>query len=329
MKTRAIAFTAPGKANITEIEIPQPGPGEVLIETAYSCISSGTELRCFAGKQEGSPPWPFIPGYSMSGRVLQSGPGVELAIGTPVFANGTRKASIAPQWGAHTAHAICNADDVIPLPDSIPLRIASTFKIAAISAHGLRLSQPSPGQRIGIVGLGPIGFVSALLHQLRGAKVAVLDSIESRRERARSYGLHAVEPAETIRGAFSEVFPTGLDTVVDCTGAAAAFGQCLSALSHPAWDNAIKSPRKLVVQGSYAGNISVNYNDAFMREVQIVFPRDNQRRDLEQVAKLCANNELDLSCLIGKSESPPSEAQEVYNALDSRTSEALGAVFRW
>jgi NADPH:quinone reductase-like Zn-dependent oxidoreductase len=49
---------------LEQIEIPEPGVGEVLLEVEYTLISPGTELRCRAGKQDGAV-FPFIPGYSL------------------------------------------------------------------------------------------------------------------------------------------------------------------------------------------------------------------------------------------------------------------------
>lgn len=53
MQAHAIVFTGVGQAAVTETEIPSPGPGEVLVETAYTAISPGTELRCLAEAQPG------------------------------------------------------------------------------------------------------------------------------------------------------------------------------------------------------------------------------------------------------------------------------------
>lgn len=62
MQNRALLFAAPHQVSLGETTLPDPGPGEVLIETAFSCVSPGTELRCLAGRQVDRPPFPFIPG---------------------------------------------------------------------------------------------------------------------------------------------------------------------------------------------------------------------------------------------------------------------------
>ena len=90
MRAQAIVFTGEGEVELRGVTIPEPGPGEVLVETVYSSVSPGTELRCLAGGQPGQPPWPYIAGYALTGHVLRRGEGVDVAEGTPVCAAGTR-----------------------------------------------------------------------------------------------------------------------------------------------------------------------------------------------------------------------------------------------
>ena len=57
MQSRAILFTAVQTTSLGTVGIPEPGPGEVLVRTAFSAISPGTERRCLAGLQAGAPPF--------------------------------------------------------------------------------------------------------------------------------------------------------------------------------------------------------------------------------------------------------------------------------
>jgi len=51
-----------------------------------------------------------------------------------------------------------------------------------------------------------------------------------------------------------------------------------------AWDNSLTEPARLVIQGSYAENVIFDYHQAFYRELSVLFPRDNQARDIEAVS---------------------------------------------
>jgi D-arabinose 1-dehydrogenase-like Zn-dependent alcohol dehydrogenase len=68
-KTEALFVTEKNTVAPGELELPSPGQYEVLVRTAYSCISPGTEMRCLAGNESGSTIYPFIPGYALTGEV--------------------------------------------------------------------------------------------------------------------------------------------------------------------------------------------------------------------------------------------------------------------
>ena len=80
---RAVVFTQPKTAVIEEREIPSPGPGRLLIRTHRTLISTGTELTIFAGEFAEGSAWadwatfPFVPGYSNVGEVVEVGPDVD------------------------------------------------------------------------------------------------------------------------------------------------------------------------------------------------------------------------------------------------------------
>jgi len=48
------------------------------------------------------------------------------------------------------------------------------------------------------------------------------------------------------------------------------------------WDNALTEPTRLIVQGSYPENVVFDYQQAFIRELAVHFPRDNQARDVQR-----------------------------------------------
>ncbi len=69
----AACIDAPGQARVVDVEAPQPGPGEVLIEVHAAGIC-GTDLHILHGDYEGI--YPVIPGHEFSGTVASVGDGV-------------------------------------------------------------------------------------------------------------------------------------------------------------------------------------------------------------------------------------------------------------
>src|SRR5947209_20580808 len=85
MKARQAVIAEPFRAEVREVDLPQPGPGQVLVRTEASFVSPGTELAVFTGthqwlKDPGLPDWkfPFRPGYSAAGEVVAVGSEVRL-----------------------------------------------------------------------------------------------------------------------------------------------------------------------------------------------------------------------------------------------------------
>ncbi|MCS6992822.1 MAG: zinc-binding alcohol dehydrogenase [Anaerolineales bacterium] len=327
MQTRAILFTAPNQAALENIEIPAPEAGEVLIESLYTLISPGTELRCRAGKQEGVV-FPFIPGYTMVGRVIGRGAGVSLSEGTLVFCGGTSKASVNLAWGGHVAHAIQPAGGVYPLPEGMNPLHAPAAKLAAIAYRGVRLSNPRPHETVAVIGLGAIGLLAAQLHALSGARVVAADLSPYRVANAQKAGLEAFVPQGNLGEAFRQYLPHGADVVVDATGAPAVLAQAIEVAREKAWDDSSELGARVVIQGSYAGAFSLPYQAVFLKELSFYVPRDVQPRDIRAMLDVMARGKLNVETLISAVRAPES-APETYAALAQPDAEWITVAFNW
>lgn len=329
MKARCITFVPPGRVHLTETEIPNPGPGELMIETAFSGISPGTELRCLAGFQVGAPSGQFIPGYSLAGRVMAVGRGTSIPIGSAVFSSGTCRSSLPVLWGAHCSHVVCPERSTVQLPGGMDLAAAALAKLAAISAHGASLAPVLSRDQILVLGLGPIGLSAALLHQLSGAKVLGLDIKPSRVAYAQSCGIDAARIEKSIPETIAGSGLTNIATVIDTTGVPALLNDSLAALSVPNWGDEPIPQRRLVVQGSYAGSMTLDYDQAFRRQVNIIFPRDMQREDLEQVIQLARMEQFPLHKLAPEPALRPEDAAAAYRRLADDPDAPPAMVIRW
>lgn len=327
MQTSAILFTAPHQVAVETADIPRPTAGEVLIESRYTLISPGTELRCRAGKQTGVV-FPFIPGYSLVGRVVERGPGVSLPPGTLVFCGGTSKANVNRAWGGHVAHAVQPEQDVYPLPEGVPPLQAAATKLAAIAYRGVRLAQPKPHERVAVIGLGAIGLLAAQLHALSGARVVAADLSPHRVSAAHQAGIEAFVPQDEVGEAFWDYFPEGADVVVDATGAPAVLAQAIKAAKDKPWDDAADLGARVVIQGSYAGEFSLPYQPVFMKELSFYVPRDVQPRDLRAMLDVLARGKLNLDAIITAVRSPQA-APQIYAALAEADTELITAAFDW
>jgi 2-desacetyl-2-hydroxyethyl bacteriochlorophyllide A dehydrogenase len=326
MQAGAILFTNVNQAELAAITIPEPGEGELLVETAYSCISPGTELRCLRGQQPDAQPWPFIPGYALTGQVIACGAGTSLQPGTKVFCRGTQRASHARMWGGHVSHALVSERAVYTLPPEIDLRAASLAALVAIALHGVRLSRPQIDERVVVFGLGPIGQLSARLHALTGAQVVGVDRVAARVALLQAAGHNALLADDTGNEALQQILPNGADVVVDATGAPAALPAALALARDPAWGDGPVGGARYLLQGSYAGSIPIPYQEAFQKELQILVPRDLQPRDIRRALELIATGSLSVRDLISAVYTPEQAATSYAELLSGA---AMTNLFGW
>jgi 3-hydroxyethyl bacteriochlorophyllide a dehydrogenase len=318
-----------GRVALRDIRLRDLNPGEVLIATAYSCISPGTELRFLAGRQVGSPTGAFIPGYALTGTVAQSR-APELPEGTPVFCAGTQAAGdLSLMWGGHVGYALTDAARATVIPAGVPLDAASLAALGAIALHGVRRAEIRRGERVACVGLGPIGQFSARICRSLGAEVAACDLAASRVDSARAAGIHAERVGDDgLAATLQRIFPQGADVVVDSTGAAGIIGEALAGLKDIPWDNSRPTPNRYVVQGSYPGEFALSYNEMFCKEVLLHVPRNYQTDDLQGILAMMAAEPSLVDGLISRI-LPPEEAMSAYDAL-RRADAVTGTIaFDW
>jgi len=329
IQAKAILFIANAEVVVDAVTIPTPGVGEVLVLAEYSCVSPGTELRCLAGTLAEASPHPYIPGYSLAGRVVAAGEGCSTPVGERVWCTGTHRANVNLTWGGHVSHALAPESDLVPIPDAVPTLDAAIGRLAAIAYHGVRLAQPQPHEKVAIVGLGPIGLLSALCHTAAGAEVVVADRLPARVALAERLGLRGFVAEGALADGFADLLPGGADILVDATGLPNIAGALIPVGRALAWDNT-PQPRgpRFVIQGGTDYDYVFPHQAAFDREMTLLLPRDRQPRDVVAVFDLIARGRLPVRPLIADVR-PPTAAAQSYDDLRQRRDQYLTIAFQW
>lgn len=120
MKTHAIRYHATGGPEVLrweEVDVPAPGPGEVLLQNTMIGVNM-KEIGERQGAYPG-PPLPAIPGIEAAAVVLEVGPGVT------DFKPGDRVCYATMPTGSYCQHRILPADRLIALPDDISDELAA------------------------------------------------------------------------------------------------------------------------------------------------------------------------------------------------------------
>lgn len=228
-----------GGAQTSDVPPPSLKPECVLIKTRRSLVSAGTErmlsefgesswlerarkhpdkvkqvldkartdgVRETARAVKGKLDQPMPAGYSSAGTVLEVGHGVTgFSPGDRVASNG-RHAEVQ-----NVPAALC-----AKIPEQVSDDEAAFTVLGAIALQGIRLAQPTLGERFVVTGLGLVGLLTVQILRANGCKVLGVDPQESRRRIAESFGATTVDPNHgdllASAGAFS--YGRGVDGVL-------------------------------------------------------------------------------------------------------------------
>ncbi len=193
---QAVLCVEPGELALVNRTIPEPKPDEVLIRVRRVGIC-GTDMHIYRGTQPYLA-YPRVMGHELAGEVVSAPANSDLASGDPVYvlpymscgacaacAKGKPNCCMAIQvLGVHRdgglAEYLTVPQGFVTKAEGITLDEAAMVEFLAIGAHAVRRAAISPGQKVLVVGAGPIGIAAALFAKLAGGDVTALDSRSDR-----------------------------------------------------------------------------------------------------------------------------------------------------
>ena len=248
---KSIVCEAPGRLRMVHGPIPVAAEGEVLMRVRRIGVC-GTDMHIFRGTQPFLS-YPRVMGHELSGEVVTAPPGSELAPGDQVYAmpylscgscvacrkGKTNCCSRIQVLGVHRdggmAEYLTVPAQFLFKTDGISLDDAAMLEFLAIGAHAVRRGAVAAGQRVLVVGAGPIGVAVALFASLEGASVAVLDSRADRLAFCKdALGVeHVVAAGDGDKAALQELSGGDFfDVVFDATGNIKAMERGLEFVAH-------------------------------------------------------------------------------------------------
>ena len=193
---------------LTDIPVPEPGPGHVLIRVSM-CGLCHTDLHTVEGDLE-LPKLPLVPGHQIVGTVVKCGAGVEKpSVGARVGAAWLHETCGACRFcgsglenlcesarftgyhadGGYAEYALLPAEFVYSLPDGFGDREAAPLLCAGIIGYrALRISGIEPGGVLGLYGFGASAHVAIQVAAHWGCEVLVFSRTEDHRKQAERLG---------------------------------------------------------------------------------------------------------------------------------------------
>ena len=168
MKAERIhSFGGPDVLHLEEVELPQPGPHEVLVRVHAAGVNPA-DWKMREGKY-GNPTLPSILGWDFSGVIEAIGPSVELfRVGEEVFGCASEKS------GSYAEYALAPTNQVAEKPQALDHIQAAALPIAALTAWQALFDKANlqPGQRVLIhAAAGGVGSFAVQFAKWKGAYV--------------------------------------------------------------------------------------------------------------------------------------------------------------
>ena len=330
MEAQAILFTAPHAVGYGPVEVLDPEPGDVVVRTLVTVVSTGTDTRTLAGRQAGGT-FPLVPGYSSVGVVEKVvGNTANVKPGDLVLAGGAKGFKHVNRcWGAQVSVAVRPAAGLFPLDRRRSPAEYCFATVAAVALHGMRRSFSEPGDRVLVLGQGLIGQLHARVQAAMGREVAAVDIQPWRLERALAGGARHVINAheQDVCAAARAIWPEGPQVAVEATARQEGLDLCVELLRKRAWGGDDRMP-VLVVQSTFVGCMSFDYDGLFMAEALVVPTRSTDPRDLLGAAEMIGNGALRVDDLITL-RARPNDAAEAFQELLAHPERHMTIVFEW
>ncbi|OKJ97012.1 alcohol dehydrogenase [Streptomyces sp. CB03234] len=316
---------------ITGIELPEPGPGQVRVRLAAAGVCH-SDLSLSNGTMR--VPVPAVLGHEGAGTVLAVGEGVtHVAPGDGVVLNwapscgSCHPCTLGEVWlcadaltGAGAVYAVTEdgtelhpglnvaafaeetvvaANCVLPVPDGVPLTDAALLGCAALTGYGAihHSARVREGESVVVFGVGGVGLATLQAARIAGAGTIIAVDVSPEKEAlARQAGAteYVVASDTTAREVRKLTGGQGADVAVECVGRAATI--------RTAWDSTRRGGRTTVVGiGGKDQQVTFNALEIFHWGRTLsgcVYGNSNPAEDLPVLAGHIRAGRLDLGALV-------------------------------
>ncbi|MGW1560209.1 Zn-dependent alcohol dehydrogenase [Streptomyces sp. NPDC002144] len=329
---RAAVLPAVGAPlELTDIELPDPGPGQVRVRLAAAGVCH-SDLSLSNGTMR--VPVPAVLGHEGAGTVVAVGegvthvaPGAEVVLNWAPSCGSCHACSLGEVWlcanalnGAADVYArtadgtelhpglnvaafaeetVVSSGCVLPLPDGVPLTDAALLGCAVLTGYGAvhHAAKVQPGETVAVYGVGGVGLAALQGARIAGAsRIVAVDVSPQKEELARAAGatdyvLASDDTAREIRGLTGT---QGVDAAIECVGRAATI--------RTAWDSTRRGGRTTVVGiGGKDQQVTFNALEIFhwgRTLAGCVYGNTDPAKDLPVLADHVRSGRLDLGALV-------------------------------
>jgi bacteriochlorophyllide a dehydrogenase len=291
MDAVAVILEAPEQLSLRPLALNAPNASDIVVDIAWSGISTGTEKLLWSGKMPEFPGmgYPLVPGYESVGRVVDAGADARSRIGEWVFVPGANcYESARGLFGGTASRVVLPGARAVPVPES--LGVSGVLVALAATAHHAISGHTAPDL---IVGHGVLGRLLARVSIALGSPAPVVWETNSLRRRG-GMGYPVALPGADQRRDYRAIY--------DASGHGAGLDNLVLRLAKGG---------EIVFAGFYDKPLQFTFPPAFMREARFRIASEFTPADLNAVVALIESGALSLDGLVTDIR-PAGEATDAY-----------------
>ena len=312
---KAAILTGRNNLEVNAIPIPEPGPMEVLLKVG-SCACCSTDVALMDEPLPGQPPYgSFVPGHEYAGVVAALGPDVdEFKLGDRVaveahlgclrckncrvgnytaclnYGTAKHRANGMTANGGFAQYVINNINTVHAIPDHIEFDEAALITNLGCVLYGFEtIGGYVAGNRVVVIGPGPLGLISAQVAKTLGAeKVFLIGTRASRLNKGGETGadrLINVHEENAVDCVLAETDGVGADLVVESSGAKEAPMMAIKML---------KPMGKILMLGMPHEPVLVDFKDLLLNNKSIHAVRGEGWANVSRAVSLLGSGKITL-----------------------------------
>ena len=306
---QAVILEQPRHIALKRLAIAAPEDGDVVVEIAWSGISTGTERLLWTGSMPAFPGmgYPLVPGYESVGRVVEAGHASGRSVGDWVFVPGAQcYGEIRGLFGGSASRVTVPGARVTPVDENLGEQ-GVMLALAATAYHAIAADKADAPDLI--IGHGALGRLLARIAIARGGPAPTVWEInDARMDGAEGYSV--VHPEDDKRSDYRAIY--------DVSGDSGLLDQLVGRLAKGG---------EIVLAGFYSDRLSFAFAPAFMKEARLRIAAEFTPHDLNAVSQLIARESLSLDGLITH-RSEPEQAGAAYETAFSESG-CLKMVLDW
>lgn len=307
-KQRVVYINKPGEIEINEREIPVLERGDALLKIKY-CGICGSDLACYTGNQPFAT-YPRIPGHEFSAELVDVAlddfpikPGT-LVTANPYFNCGhcypckngkincceDNQTMGVQRDGSFAEYVKVPAQRVIDGKNLTP-ELLALVEPFSIGYHAINRGDIGIGDRVLVVGAGPIGIFAAISAKIHGAAVYITDILDLRLKMAKSIGADITinsKEEDLCKRVLQLTDGNGMDICVEAAGLPDTFLSCIENTCFGG---------KVILIGNGKREVTFNHSVLLKKELNVYGSR-NSLHDFEPIIDMLSKGEVKIDDIV-------------------------------